>query len=620
MTTETLINAAISIGAPLMFIFFIYTSNTYGDGKFVSTVLTNLLWGLIGAFAIAYVVNIYVALPLVNSVEAVRGITAPVTEEIAKALFMVYLIWQPRFRNIVEGAIYGFAAGIGFAIAENLYFTLTNAASFADILTRVISTTLMHATASSLVGTMLGRYRRSSEKGRAFYPLVGFILAILLHAAYNNSETVFGRGTHLLVIAVAVGAIGAFLTWRQIQQGLGDEKKRFDETLNMRDVTSGERRAVQQMGTEAIDEVFRALTETFGKRRADQMRRLLVVQANVGILKSNLNTPASERLLEAWRTEIAELTAEMSQLQRKIGTMAMVYFRGVFLDEKQALSESINQSLAESEHAEVHQFDTLMLAAARANTFEPAELERLATMLRRAPIFQDVSLADLENLSRSVREIAADDAEIIFEQGVSGDTLYMIEVGAIALYKVDEKGSEHLLRVCRAGEVVGELALIDGSPRSARARAKGNLLALEVQRTHFNMFIKSRPQVVIAMLRFLAERVRDTTTALEASVHWARQVAAGKYTEARALSMLTPREDIALTGEAAMPSAEPERAVSMDTAVQLPVALGGAFGRVAAALEKREKALAAASEGKSEGRTGIWARFSKDADESGDEA
>jgi len=340
----------------------------------------------------------------------------------------------------------------------------------------------------------------------------------------------------------------------------------------------------------------------------------MVVQANIGILKSNLNTPASERLLTAWRGEIDALSAEMSSLQRRIGTLAMVFFRGVFLDERRALYEDIGRSLAESEQIGVHQFDALMLAAERARTFEPAELERLARMLQRAPIFQDVSLADLENLSRSVREIGFEDGQLIFDQGDSGDTLYMIEIGAIALYKVDASGVERLLRVCQIGDVVGELALIDGSPRSARARAKGNLLVLEVQRTHFNMFLKSRPQVMIAMLRFLAERVRETTTALEVSMHWARQVAAGNFTEARALSMLTADEQAIAPDEAA--ATEPERAVSMDTAVQLPVALGGAFGRAAAALERRAKA--SAEPRKAEGRAGIWARFDKDTDETSD--
>ncbi len=608
MMPEVLLNAVISIGAPLFFIFFIYTANIYSDGKFISTVVTNLLWGAVGAFAIAYVINIYVALPLVNSVEVVRGLTAPITEEIGKALLMVYLIWHPRFRNIVEGAIYGFAAGIGFAISENLYFTFTNVASFSDILTRVISTTLMHATASALVGTFLGRYRRSEAGYRLIYPWLGFLLAILLHAAYNNSVTLLGEGAHLLMIAILVGAFGAFMTWRQIQRGLQDEKKRIDAMLNMRGVTEKDRRALQQLGTDAIDRVFEDLSGRFGRRIAEQMRRLMVVQANIGILKSNLNTPASERLRSAWRKEIDELTAEMGALQRKIGTLAMVFFRGVFLDKQQRLYENVGRSLAESEHTEVHQFDTLMLAAERAKTFEPAELERLANMLRRAPIFRDVSLADLENLSRSVREIAFEDGQIVFDQGQSGDTLYMIESGAIALYKVGADGVEKLLRLCNAGDVVGELALIDGSPRSARARAKGDLLVIEVQRTHFNLFLKSRPQVVLAMLQFLAERVRETTKALETSIHWAHQVAAGKFTEARALSMLAASESIAAVEEAT--PTEPERAVSMDTAVQLPVMLGGAFGRAAAELERRAKAQAEARKG--EGRSGIWARFSKD--------
>ncbi|MCS6872147.1 MAG: PrsW family glutamic-type intramembrane protease [Anaerolineae bacterium] len=605
MTAQVLLNAAISIGAPLAFIFFIYTLNIYGDGKFVSTVLTNLIWGATGAFVIAYVTNVHVALPLVGSVEVVRSITAPITEEIGKALFMVYLIWSPRFHNIVEGAIYGFAAGIGFAIAENLYFTFTGVADFSDILTRAISTTLMHASASALVGVFLGRYRRSEERYRIIYPWLGFLSAIVLHAAYNNSVAVLGEGAHLLMAAVAVGALGGLLTWWQIKRGLRDERKRIDAMLNMRSVTAKERLALQQMGTDAIDRVFEDLTERFGKRIAEQMRRLMVVQANIGILKSNLNTPASPHLLAAWREEIDQLTAEMSSLQRRIGTLAMVFFRGVFLDERKALYENVKRSLAESEQTEVHQFDALMLAAERAQTFQPAELERLANKLRRAPIFKDVSLADLENLSRSVRELSFENGQILFDQGESGDTLYMIESGAIALYKVSRDGTERLLRECRAGDVVGELALIDGSPRSARARAKGNLLVIEVQRTHFNMFLKSRPQVVLAMLRFLAERVRETTSALETSMHWARQVAAGNFAEARALSMLAPSE----VSEAASEAIQGHRAVSMDTAVQLPTALGGAFSRAAAALERRAKAAEA---GKSEPKTGIWSRFDRD--------
>ncbi len=614
MTAQMLLNAAISIGAPLAFIFFIYTSNIYSDGKFVSTVLTNLLWGATGAFAIAFMVNIYVALPLVNSVEVVRGVTAPFTEEIGKALLIVYLIGHPRFRNIVEGTIYGFAAGIGFAIAENLYFTFTNAASFSDILTRVLSTTLMHATASGLVGTFLGRYRRSQARYRRIYPWLGFSAAILLHAAYNNSVTLLGEGAHLLIVAVLIGALGGLLTWRQIQLGLRDEKERIDAMLTVRGVTAKERRALQQMGTDALDGVFAELSERFGKRIADQMRRLMVVQANIGILKSNLNTPASERLLTAWRKEIDALTAEMSTLQRRIGSLAMVFFRGVFLDEQRALYENLGQLLAESEQTEVHQFDALLLAAERTHSFQPAELERLAKSLSRAPIFQDVSLTDLENLSRSARELSFEDGQLLFDQGESGDTLYMIEAGAIALYTVS-LGVEKLLRVCKAGDVVGELALIDGSPRSARARAKGNLRVLELQRTHFNMFLKSRPQVVMAMLRFLAERVRDITVALETSVHWARQVAEGNFTEARALSLLLQSEENAL--EEVAPPTEPERALSIDTAVQLPTVLGGAFGRVAAALEQR--AQAPGQLGKASGKTGIWARLGKDSSETSEQ-
>ena len=64
------------------------------------------------------------------------------------------------------GAIYGFGVGIGFAVAENIFYLSNDAQGAGPMLaiSRVLSTSLMHATASSLVGISLGGLRRKPTR------------------------------------------------------------------------------------------------------------------------------------------------------------------------------------------------------------------------------------------------------------------------------------------------------------------------------------------------------------------------------------------------------------------------------------------------------------------------
>jgi CRP-like cAMP-binding protein len=95
-----------------------------------------------------------------------------------------------------------------------------------------------------------------------------------------------------------------------------------------------------------------------------------------------------------------------------------------------------------------------------------------------------------------------------------GDAMYMISRGYIDIFTIGSDGKERLLRTYHSGDVVGELALLDGQPRSARARANGPLKVMILQQKHFSMFVQSRPKVILGVLQFLADRVRYTTLAV----------------------------------------------------------------------------------------------------------
>jgi CRP-like cAMP-binding protein len=169
--------------------------------------------------------------------------------------------------------------------------------------------------------------------------------------------------------------------------------------------------------------------------------------------------------------------------------------------------------------------------------------------------------------------------------------MFLIEDGDIGVYVHDQSGQEKLLRSLGKGNVVGELALLDGQPRSARAQAQSPVRLLMLSRSLFNMFIQSRPQVVMAVLQYLAGKARYTTDSIETSVSWMKRIGQGDYSmlpETPAASALSS----AVTQEASVVEAEvtfEPTDISEDT----PSVIGSIFSKVASVLQQRENGIRA---------------------------
>ncbi len=170
---------------PLIFLYAIYFLNQvkWDTYKFV---LYCFAWGCIAYFLAAQLNTALINLNLFSPDTLIR-FGAPVIEEILKALFLLYLVRRPSFAYFVDGAMYGFACGIGFAIFENYEYILGNpSAAIALSISRVLSTNLIHATGSALIGIALGYSRLQRGKLKSLFIAGGLILAIGLHALFNN--------------------------------------------------------------------------------------------------------------------------------------------------------------------------------------------------------------------------------------------------------------------------------------------------------------------------------------------------------------------------------------------------------------------------------------------------
>ena len=599
MNSILLISYIIAAAIPALAVYFIYYLDLFGGtGKF-NMVLLCLGWGAIVAFNAALEINTFFLREFDLAFEDLSRFVAPFTEEILKSIILIILVTRPRFRYLVDGAIYGFAAGVGFAVWENFHY-LRGAEDAALILaiSRVLSASLMHATASSLIGIAFGRLRRSSAPLLKRYtePVVaGLIPAILVHMGYNSAVQADLPGQVLLLIGITIGIGGAMVIGYIINRGLSEEKERFGETLGLEvGVTDAERKVVQELGSNAMEDILQELGEFFGAKKVDQIRRLLVTQANIGILSNNLRSPSSDRMKEAWQKEIGELREEGDRLRNDIGVYVMSFIRGIFPDSDVQMWDAVTTQIADYDPGHVHKFDIFLRVSQDAGTFDAKRLEKLGASLKFIDIFKRVELADLENLSRAIVEREFEDGELLFNQGDKGDAMYLIDEGAINIYVVDEEIGEKFIRTYQAGSVVGEMALLDGQPRSASARAHGQLKALILRRQHFMMFVNSRPHVIIAVLRFLVDRVRYTTKVVEETIGKASDIAQGNY---EALWDLKPDEPTPDTQTGVIRLAQTTMAgatVSLDSSdslAQTSASLGGAFAMLAVALENREAAL-----------------------------
>lgn len=585
MNSITLVSYIIAAAIPALAIYLIYLLDLFGTGKF-STVLISFGWGALIAFNAAFAIN-NVFIDAIGRDSVVR-FTAPVVEEMLKAGVLVYFITRPRFRYIVDGAIYGFAAGIGFAVLENFLYISREESALSSAISRVLTASLMHATASALVGIAIGRLRRSVSGRKYTWPLLGLVLAILLHMGYNNAVQLDVEPSLLLLIGISIGTGGSFVIGVLINQGLSEEKRRFAETLGLEQgVTNAERKYVQGLGSNAIEEILDELANFFGNDKVVKIRRLLVIQANIGILSNNLRSPSSDRMKRAWQQERDELQQEANQLRGQIGVYVMSFLRSIFPDDDEQTWDAISQEAAEFDPSQVHKFDLFVHYSEVLGTQDARHLEEVGARLKQIEMFSHVDLADLENLSRAIVERQYRDGERIFKQGDEGDAMYMITQGAIGIYVDDGSGQEKRFRTYYPGSVVGEMALLDGQPRSATARASGALRVMVLRRQHLLMFLNSRPRCMMAVLEFLAERVRYTTHVVEDTISRASAIAQGDYEAVRNWDDFgdeAPAEIVAETTDVQPEVVEP--AEVLETA---PKVIGGAFAALAAALETREQ-------------------------------
>ncbi len=138
--------------------------------------------------------------------------------------------------------------------------------------------------------------------------------------------------------------------------------------------------------------------------------------------------------------------------------------------------------------------------------------------LKKIPFFNSLSDEDILNIHKACVKKKCTAGEIIFNEGQPGNSLYIVIEGSVEIWKDYNHPQADLLSVYGPGQLFGELALIDDSPRSATVVARQDCKLLSISRHHFEIITKSNP-VSKSIMKSLSQIIRNRTDAFIRGLH-----------------------------------------------------------------------------------------------------
>ncbi len=141
-------------------------------------------------------------------------------------------------------------------------------------------------------------------------------------------------------------------------------------------------------------------------------------------------------------------------------------------------------------------------------------MDRKAALVKTS-LFGDLPEPALTELAERAVPRKYRKGSVIFVQGEPGERCFVIADGTVKISAYHQDGREAVLAVLGPGDVLGELALFEQSPRSADATALEDSDLLSIDATNLNQVIHAHPDIAIALLNVLGLRLRQSNEAFQ---------------------------------------------------------------------------------------------------------
>lgn len=144
-----------------------------------------------------------------------------------------------------------------------------------------------------------------------------------------------------------------------------------------------------------------------------------------------------------------------------------------------------------------------------------------AALLETVPLFAGLTSSDLERLALGAEIVEVPGGSLLFEEGSEGDRAYVITEGEVEVVKIT--GDREVLLARRvAGDVIGEMALLDGAPRMASVRASADSTLVTISKEALDHLVQTSASAARSLFSVLLSRWRQTQAQLRQSERMAQ--------------------------------------------------------------------------------------------------
>jgi CRP/FNR family transcriptional regulator, cyclic AMP receptor protein len=136
-------------------------------------------------------------------------------------------------------------------------------------------------------------------------------------------------------------------------------------------------------------------------------------------------------------------------------------------------------------------------------------------LLKQVPLFRSLPPEDCRRIAALLQKRFLRKGEVLIQRGAEGTALYMIVTGKLKVSRRSPDGVEMILAILGGGDFCGEMALLDGAPRSADVVAVEETLLYDLNRKEFLAYVMNNETAVRGILSALSRRLRKADDLLE---------------------------------------------------------------------------------------------------------
>jgi RsiW-degrading membrane proteinase PrsW (M82 family) len=186
VSADRLLDFAVSLLPVFIFLLALVFLDSYKLVK-LPEVAMSIIFGALTA-VVALFVNTFIAGFVPHGKGIFPRYVAPVTEEVLKSVFVVFLVRSGKVGFMVDAAIHGFAVGAGFAFMENVHYLQTAGSGATTVvwLIRGFGTAVMHGGTTAIMAVIMKNLADRSRVHRLWHPAPGVLAAMAIHSGFNH--------------------------------------------------------------------------------------------------------------------------------------------------------------------------------------------------------------------------------------------------------------------------------------------------------------------------------------------------------------------------------------------------------------------------------------------------